>query len=463
MLLSFYIYDNGKEGRIWPVDDADYTLKYTDWNNGIIRDEDWENSPIIASHFIGYCYENKPQGDGDIYTPFFTYYYKERLQRFTQKHIDDISLIRDSKRLEKQFLKEHIIEEMQKFEASRALSEYTRKVYIACVNLYYGYMAFLEEKWSWQFVFHQYTAPRAFSWREFDKISVDFQNTELYLDRAVELSLGRVFPVKDGGHLMTNEDKEQMKAVYGETCEMDNVFFIYFNTTDKKRVAEAVYDAFILDMEQRQFCNPTEKKLALEHAKRWISNIEDKTEHEKTIVTDIIKRQLKMCFEPISSTNRSDQKPFFTADYEPLEDNAELGTYDVNCFGYPAHERHRMNKQSFNDMMDAFNKWIFCPEGNTSESDLPTTGILESIFFNNHDVLQTFLRRIKAKKGAKIVDEVIALVGLDMIDKDETGESLRNELESLGYNTTSRQNWNSALNSHRDQQKIKEIQAVYKQ
>jgi len=60
------------------------------------------------------------------------------------------------------------------------------------------------------------------------------------------------------------------------------------------------------------------------------------------------------------------------------------------------------------------------------------------------------------------VDEVMALVGLDMIDKDERRESLRNELESLGYNTTSRQNWNTALNSHRDQQKIKEIQAVYK-
>lgn len=44
MIMRFQTWDNGKYGRIWRVDDNDYSWKYTDWNNGLIRDEDWDNS-----------------------------------------------------------------------------------------------------------------------------------------------------------------------------------------------------------------------------------------------------------------------------------------------------------------------------------------------------------------------------------------------------------------------------------
>ena len=293
MIMHFQTWDNGKYGQIWRVDDDDFSWKFTEIVNGCASDEDFEKSPIIASHFIGYCAGKLPEGEGDIYTPFFTYYYNIRMERYRKKHKGDISLIRDPQRLEKQFLQEHINEEKQGFETSKALSDYNHELYVDCLNLYYGYMAFLEEKWPFQFVFHEYTSPKVFSWREFDKVSVDFQNTEIYLDRVVELSLGRVFPVKGGGYLITDEDKEQIKTVYGATCKMDNVFFIYYNTTDRKRVAEAVYDIFMLDMAQRKFHNPTEKQLALEHAKRWISGFLNKTEPVQSIDFDIIKHQLK--------------------------------------------------------------------------------------------------------------------------------------------------------------------------
>lgn len=102
-------------------------------------------------------------------------------------------------------------------------------------------------------------------------------------------------------------------------------------------------------------------------------------------------------------------------------------------------------------------KWL----GEKVVDYLPTTEMLETIFKNNHGILQQFLHRIKGKKGAKIVDEVIALTKMGLIDEEENGEELRKELSTLGYNTTTKQNWRVALNKQRSDSSIKAIQAKY--
>lgn len=102
-------------------------------------------------------------------------------------------------------------------------------------------------------------------------------------------------------------------------------------------------------------------------------------------------------------------------------------------------------------------KWL----GEKIGDYMPTTEKLETIFKNNHNILQQFLQRIKGKKGAKIVDEVMALSKLGLIDDEEKGEDLRKELSMLGYDTTTKQNWSAAINKSRSDSSIKAIQAKY--
>ena len=462
MIMHFQTWDNGKYGRIWPAVGDDYSWKFTEIVNGCARDEDFENSPVIASHFIGYCINNEPSGDGDIYTPFFSRYYQERLEHYRKMCLHDIKLVRNPKELEKRFLAAHIEEERRMFEASQTLFDYYQRIRSNYTLLYFGYMDFLNEKMPRYYVFREYQRPRIFQWREFDKVSVDCRSTDAYLDQVLSLNLGRVFvPYNYGGITTTDADLEQIKSVYGASENPQNLFYIFVNPTDKKSVARAIYDDFRLDMESRGWHNQAEKKLALEHAERWWEGIEAQPDNMGNI--DIIRQQLRLCLETITDANKSNHAPFFKMNYEPLEDDTEIGLYDTDGFGYPAHQFYRLGDDDFSAMMDAFNKWVVLDsKDGLSNGVLRTSKTLESIFLNDRKTLEIFLNRIKSKKGAKIVDEVVALEKLGKIDDDERGETLRKELATLGYKTTTKQNWNAQITKQgRTQSSIREIQKHY--
>ena len=462
MIMHFQTWDNGKYGRIWPAVGDDYSWKFTEIVNGCARDEDFENSPVIASHFIGYCINNEPSGDGDIYTRFFSRYYQERLEHYRKMCLHDIKLVRNPKELEKRFLAAHIEEERRMFEASQTLFDYYQRIRSNYTLLYFGYMDFLNEKMPRYYVFREYQRPRIFQWREFDKVSVDCRSTDAYLDQVLSLNLGRVFvPYNYGGITTTDADLEQIKSVYGASENPQNLFYIFVNPTDKKSVARAIYDDFRLDMESRGWHNQAEKKLALEHAERWWEVIEAQPDNMGNI--DIIRQQLRLCLETITDANKSNHAPFFKMNYEPLEDDTEIGLYDTDGFGYPAHQFYRLGDDDFSAMMDAFNKWVVLDsKDGLSNGVLRTSKTLESIFLNDRKTLEIFLNRIKSKKGAKIVDEVVALAKLGKIDDDERGETLRKELATLGYKTTTKQNWNAQITKQgRTQSSIREIQKHY--
>ena len=366
MIMHFQTWDNGKYGRIWPAVGDDYSWKFTEIVNGCARDEDFENSPVIASHFIGYCINNEPSGDGDIYTRFFSRYYQERLEHYRKMCLHDIKLVRNPKELEKRFLAAHIEEERRMFEASQTLFDYYQRIRSNYTLLYFGYMDFLNEKMPRYYVFREYQRPRIFRWREFDKVSVDCRFTDAYLDQVLSLNLGRVFvPYNYGGITTTDADLEQIKSVYGASENPQNLFYIFVNPTDKKSVARAIYDDFRLDMESRVWHNQAEKKLALEHAERWWEGIEAQPDNMGNI--DIIRQQLRLCLETITDANKSNHAPFFKMNYEPLEDDTEIGLYDKDGFGYPAHQFYRLGDDDFSAMMDAFNKWVklYCGQDKT--------------------------------------------------------------------------------------------------
>lgn len=317
-----------------------------------------------------------------------------------------------------------------------------------------------KEKMPQYYVFREYEKPRVYPWKEFDKISVDCRFTEDYLEQVLTLNLGRVFvPQSYGGIETTKADLEQIKAIYGASDNPENLVYIFVNPTDKKSVARAIYDDFRLDMGRRLWNNQAEKELALEHGKNWIDGIVNQPDEMNGIV--IVRQQLRLCLETITSANESRHKPFFHMNYEPFDDN-EIGMQDADCNGYPAHPFYRLSDDDFNAMMKAFNKRMDISSENKKASRLATTENLKSIFQNNEGCLTKFLERIQGKKGSKIVDEVVALIKMNVIDKDEAGEPLRKELEELGYDTTTKQNWASQLQKKgRTENSIREIQKKY--
>jgi hypothetical protein len=368
MVMHFQTWDNGKYGRIWAVDDDDYSWKFTEIVNGCASEEDFQKSPVIASHFIGYCINNEPKGDGDIYTPFYTYYYKERLEIFRKKHKDDIGLIRDAKRLETLFLNEHAKEEQQAYEDSRILFEFDASKENAYSLLYYGYMDYLREKTPRYFVFKEIPIPQVFPWREFDKIAVmGYRVTELCLDQVLEWSLGRVFTsdIVLRGISPKAEDMEQIKVLYGNLVKPYEVNYIRFNTTDKKNMAQSIYDNLRLDMKQRQFNNDMELQLVIEHAERWFNRIVETAEQKQNI--DVVKHQLELCLRKIDEDNKNEHKPFCKFDGEPLDDaNVVAG---LDCYGYSSQPYYRLEDDEFNAMMEAFDKWASGHYGNEISND----------------------------------------------------------------------------------------------
>ncbi len=458
MVMRFQTWDNGKYGRIWRVDDNDYSWKYTDWNNGLIRDEDWDNSPVIASHFIGYCINNEPKGDGDIYTPFYTYYYNERLEIYRKKHIDDIELIRDQKRLEKWFWRIHIMEESQSFEASQLLFEFDTSKASLYTKLFDGYMHYLKEKRPVYFVFREKKIPEVFKSMEFNVIAeMGYSYTELCLDKVLELSLGRIFAVDiiNGGYAPKAEDVEQVKAVYGDSVNPDEVYYIRFNTTDKKKMAQAIYDKFRQYLGEKRFANVTDKDLILEHASRWFKSIPDAEKMPNVVV---IKRQLELCLQRIDDGNKDEHKPFMDLSYMPLDDDNIVAGMD--CYGYAAEPIYRLNDDDFKNMMEAFDRWVK-HENIELEEELPITEKLKSIFHNDMTTLRKFLQRTKGKQGARIVDHVKVLIEMGRIDEEEAGEDLRKELESLGYKTTTKQNWSDQIGKKRRAAVVEKIKSDY--
>lgn len=356
MIMRFQTWDNGKYGRIWRVDDNDYSWKYTDWNNGVIRDEDWDNSPVVASHFIGYCASKQPEGEGDVYTPFYTYYYNERLEIYRKKHKADIGLIRDAKRLEALFLNEHAKEERQAFEDSNVLFEFDASLENAYTSLYYGYMDYLREKMPRYFVFKEILIPHVFEWREFDKIAaMGCGVTELCLNQVLDWSLGRVYAadIINRGYSPQEEDMEQIKMVYGDMVKPYEINYIRINTTDKKKMAQTIYDKLRLDMQQRQFNNDIELQLVLEHAERWFNGIVENEEQKQNV--ELVKRQLELCLRVIYEDNKEEHKPFYKYNYEPLDDDNVVAGLD--CYGYPSQPYERLNDDEFNALMVAFDKW----------------------------------------------------------------------------------------------------------
>lgn len=95
------------------------------------------------------------------------------------------------------------------------------------------------------------------------------------------------------------------------------------------------------------------------------------------------------------------------------------------------------------------------------KKELGITEKLQSIFYNNEAILQKFLQRTKGKKGARIVDDVWALIQMGKIDNEEAGEDLRQELLSLGYDTTTKQNWSDQLGKRRHDVVFEKIKKEY--
>ena len=366
MVMRFQTWDNGKYGRIWAVNDDDYSRKFTEIINGCASEEDFQNSPVIASHFIGYCINNEPKGDGDFYTPFFTTYYNERLEKFRKKHKDDIRLIRDAKRLEALFLNEHFEEESQAFKKSEVLFDYDSCKAKPFLGYYYAYLDFLREKMPRYFVFKETPFPQVFQWREFDKIAVmGYAVTELCLNQVLDWSLGRVFAsdIILRGVTPTAEDKVQIKVVYGDTVKPSEISYIRFNTTDKKKMAQSIYDKLRLDMKQRQFNNSTELQLILEHAERWFNGIVETGEQRLDI--EVVKRQLVLCLREIDDDNKEEHKPFSNYNNEPFNDDAVAG---MDRYGYSAQPYQRLNNADFKNMMEAFDRWAMAYYGQDSDN-----------------------------------------------------------------------------------------------
>ncbi len=408
--MHFQTWNNGKYGRIWPVDDDVYSWKFTEIVNGCASEEDFQNSPVIASHFIGYCINNEPKGEGDIYTPFYTYYYNRCLERYRKKHNDDISLIRDAKRLEKEFLNEHFKEERQAYKDSEVLFKFDESKENYYAKLYHGYMCFLREKEPYlYFVFKEEPAPVAFRWDEYRLISVSgHRDMESHLNQVLDWSLGRiVVPLSfiNGGYSPTEEDMEQIKMVYGDSANPFEVYYIYINPTDKKTVAQEVYDSFRQNMEHLQFHSMTERQLVMEHAERWYQSFSEAK--EQSFDTEIVKRQLTLCLQTITNENEKDHKPFRARNFIPLDANAKPGLYDCDCHGYPAHPFCRLNDVDFKSLMDAFNKWASARYGNVISNNGK-----EKVFkpisdgFNAYSYkLYSFMSEQNAKKD-KIIENI---------------------------------------------------------
>ena len=369
MIMHFQTWDNGKYGQIWAVDDDNYSWKFTEIVNGCASEEDFQNSPVIASHFIGYCINNEPKGDGDIYTPFFTYYYKVCLEKFRKKHIDDIELVRDQKRLEQLFLNEHFEEERHAFEDSEVLFEFDSSKEKILPLLYYAYRDFLREKMPRYFVFREKLIPEVFPWREFDKIvMMGHAYTEVFLNNVLDLSLGRVFAsdIINGRYIPEAEDMEQIKAAYGDSAKPCEVNYIRFNTSDKRKMAEAIYDAFRIDMEQRQFISPKEEELVMEHAERWIKSIPMDSEKSRDFKT--IKRQLQLCLQRIDDDNLEEHTPFYPMEKYKLDDT-DIKLEGCNRYGYAVEHQYRLNDYDFKKMMEAFDRWALVHYGNEISID----------------------------------------------------------------------------------------------
>lgn len=462
-MMQIQKWDNGKRGCFCAIDDDDYSLKFIAKDKGDnITDEDLEKSPVVASHFIGYCFTKLPKGKGNDYTKFYTYYYKERLKRFRKKHKAEIEHIGDPHKSEIAFINEHLKEESQAFKDSEVLFEFDTNKEKVFSRLYFEYRNLLRKKLPLYFVFKEDPVPAVFKWKEFDLIAASgFQTTEIYLNQVFDWSLGRVAVSSfiNGGYAPKKEDEEQIKAVYGDWVKPFEVYYVLINTTDTKKLAKAIYYEFIADISERQFVNETVKKIYFTYGEQWLDKV---CSLKQPSFVEAVQRQLTLRLQIITDKNENDHKPFRFITYEPLDDDAVLGLNDDDCNGYAAHPFHRLNDEDFKAMMEAFNRWAKL-ENNDSEEKLPTTEALESIFLNNNEVLQIFLHRIKNKKGAKIVDEVMALVELGLIDEDEKGAHLWKELNNLGYDTTSDTNWFSLLNTTRDAEKIKKIKEIYTQ
>ena len=368
MVMHFQTWDNGKYGRIWAVDDGDYSWKFTEIVDGCASEEDFEKSPVIASHFIGYCINNDPKGAGDIYTPFYTYYYNERLEKFRKKHINDIGLIRNPKRLESLFFNEHTKEEQQAYEESKGLFEFDASKEKVYTSLYYGYMDYLQERIPRYFVFKEISFPQVFPWREFDKIAaMGCGVTELCLNQVLDWSLGRVFAtdILLRGFSPKAEDMEQLKALYGDLVKPYDINYIRINTTDKKRLAQSIYDKLRLDMKQRRFNNQMELELIIEHAERWFNGILGSAEQKQNV--GVVKRQLELCLRKIDEDNMVEHKPFSNVNNEPFDDeNLVAG---MNRYGYSAQPYYRLDDDEFNAMMEAFDKWASMHYGNDTSNE----------------------------------------------------------------------------------------------
>lgn len=373
--MHFQTWNNGKYGRIWPVDDDDYSWKFTEIINGCASEEDFEKSPIIASHFIGYCINNEPKGEGDIYTPFFTLYYNKRLEIFRKNHIDDIELVRDQKKLEKWFWTIHIMEECKAFEASQLLFEFDSSRTNLYTKLFDGYMNYLKEKRPIYFVFREKKNPEVFFSLIFDFIAeMGYEYTEVSLDKVLDLSLGRIFAadIINGGYSPKAEDVEQVKAVYGDSVNPDEVYYIHFNTSNKKKMAQAVCYRFRKYLGENRFVSETEKGLILERAIQWNHDIQEEAEQMPN--SEIIKHQLELCLRRIDDDNKEEHKPFTDLNYTPLDDdNAVAG---LDCYGYAAVPNHRLNDDDFKNLMDAFNRWVKI-NNNVLVEELPQVETIE--------------------------------------------------------------------------------------
>lgn len=401
--MHFQTWDNGKYGQIWAVDDDNYSWKFTEIVNGCASEEDFQNSPVIASHFIGYCINNEPKGDGDIYTPFFTYYYKVCLEKFRKKHIDDIELVRDQKRLEQLFLNEHFEEERHAFEDSEVLFEFDSSKEKKLPLLYYAYRDFLREKMPRYFVFREKLIPEVFPWREFDKIvMMGHAYTEVFLNNVLDLSLGRVFAsdIINGRYIPEAEDMEQIKAAYGDSAKPCEVNYIRFNTSDKRKMAEAIYDAFRIDMEQRQFISPKEEELVMEHAERWIKSIPMDSEKSRDFKT--IKRQLQLCLQRIDDDNLEEHTPFYPMEKYKLDDT-DIKLEGCNRYGYAVEHQYRLNDYDFKKMMEAFDRWALVHYGNEASNDE------ELITFEplSNDLNKHLHRMQKSMQEENIIDEIL--------------------------------------------------------
>lgn len=141
-LIRLETWENKRYGRIFRVNDDNYSWRFEEVINGNAAGEE-----DVARLFVGYCINNQPTGIGDIYTPFFEKYYIERLQRYQNNHINDIELVMNQSRLESLFAKEHIIEEQNGYNNSKHLFEFINKSEAQRYeNLYKAYMQWLRNK-----------------------------------------------------------------------------------------------------------------------------------------------------------------------------------------------------------------------------------------------------------------------------------------------------------------------------